>query len=106
MQETPVRSLGWEDPLEEGMGTHSSILAWRIPWTRSLAGYTVHGVAKSQMQLSLHLIYNIVLVSGVQQSDSILYMYFFRLFSIMGYYKILNIVPGYTVNPVAYMFYV
>ena len=32
MQETQVRSLGWEDPLEEGMATHSSILAWRIPW--------------------------------------------------------------------------
>ena len=31
MQETPVRFLGWEDPLEEGMATHSSILAWRIP---------------------------------------------------------------------------
>ena len=34
MQETWVRSLGWEDPLEEGMATHSSILAWRIPWTK------------------------------------------------------------------------
>ena len=33
MQETQVRSLSWEDPLEEGMVTHSSILAWRIPWT-------------------------------------------------------------------------
>ena len=33
MQETPVRFLGWEDPLEEGKATHSSILAWRIPWT-------------------------------------------------------------------------
>ena len=33
MQETQVRSLGWEDPLENGMATHSSILAWRIPWT-------------------------------------------------------------------------
>ena len=33
MQETWVRSLGWEDPLEKGMATHSSILAWRIPWT-------------------------------------------------------------------------
>ena len=31
-----VRSLGWEDPLEEGMATHSSILAWRIPWTEEL----------------------------------------------------------------------
>ena len=42
MQETWVRSLGWEDSLEEGMATHSSILAWRIPWT------VVHGLAKSQ----------------------------------------------------------
>ena len=33
-QETPVQSLGWEDPLEEGMATHSSILAWRIPMDR------------------------------------------------------------------------
>ena len=33
MQETRVRSLGWEDPLEEGKATHSSTLAWRIPWT-------------------------------------------------------------------------
>ena len=33
VQETQVQSLGWEDPLEEGMATHSSILAWRISWT-------------------------------------------------------------------------
>ena len=33
MQETWVRSLGWEDPLEKGKANHSSILAWRIPWT-------------------------------------------------------------------------
>ena len=33
MQKTQVQSLGWENPLEEGMATHSSILAWRIPWT-------------------------------------------------------------------------
>ena len=42
MQETRVRSLGWEDPMEKGMATHSSILAWRIPWTED----TVHGVLK------------------------------------------------------------
>ena len=36
MQETPVQFLGWEDPLEEGMATLSSILAWRIPWTEEL----------------------------------------------------------------------
>ena len=40
MQETWVRSLGWENPPKKGKATHSSILAWRIPWT-------VHGVAKS-----------------------------------------------------------
>ena len=33
LQETWVQSLGWKDPLEEGMATHSSLLAWRIPWT-------------------------------------------------------------------------
>ena len=33
MQETQVRSLGWEDPLEKEMATHCSILAWKIPWT-------------------------------------------------------------------------
>ena len=38
MQETQVPSLGWEDPLEEGMATHSSILAWRIPWTEEPGG--------------------------------------------------------------------
>ena len=38
MQKTWVRSLGWEDPLEEGMATHSSILAWRIPWTEEPGG--------------------------------------------------------------------
>ena len=38
MQETQVQSLGQEDPLEKGMGTHSSILAWRIPWTEEPGG--------------------------------------------------------------------
>ena len=38
MQETGVRSLGWEDPLEKSMVTHSSILAWRIPWTEESGG--------------------------------------------------------------------
>ena len=36
IQETWVQSLGWKDPLEEGMATHSSILAWRTPWTEEL----------------------------------------------------------------------
>ena len=47
MQETWVRSLGWEDPLEEDMATHSCILAWRIPWTEEPGGLQSTGVAKS-----------------------------------------------------------
>ena len=43
MQETRVRSLGWKDPLEKGMATHSSILAWRIPWTEESHGLQTMG---------------------------------------------------------------
>ena len=43
MQETQVQSLGREDPLEEGMATHSNILAWRIPMDRGAWWVTVHG---------------------------------------------------------------
>ena len=50
--ETWVPSLGWEDPLEEGVATHSTILAWRINMDRGSWGATVHRVAKSQTSLS------------------------------------------------------
>ena len=52
MQETPVRSLGWEDLLEEVMINHSSILAWRIPMDRGAWQATVHGITKSPTWLS------------------------------------------------------
>ena len=56
MQKTRVRSLGWENPLEEEMATHSSILAGIVPWTEELGGgawwAAVHGASKSQTQLS------------------------------------------------------
>ena len=52
IQETQVQSLGWEDPLEEEMATHSSILAWKNPMDRGAWWATVYGVAKSQTQLS------------------------------------------------------
>ena len=52
MQETSIRFLGWEDPLEEGMASHFSILAWRIPMDRGSWRATVHGVAKSRTRLS------------------------------------------------------
>ena len=51
--ETWVQSLGWEDPLEEDMATHSSILAWKIPMDRGAWRATVHRVAKSRTQLSI-----------------------------------------------------
>ena len=52
MRETWVPSLGWEDPLEKGMATHSSILAWRIPVDGGAWQATVHGVADSDMNES------------------------------------------------------
>ena len=52
MQETWVRSLGQEDPLEKAVATHSSILAWEISWTEKYGRATVHEVAKSRTQLS------------------------------------------------------
>ena len=48
VQETWVQSLGWKEPLEEGMATHSSVLAWRIPLDRGAWWAIVHGVSKSQ----------------------------------------------------------
>ena len=51
MQETQVQSLGWEDPLEKGIATHSSILVWRIPWTEEPGSPQFKGL-QSQTQLS------------------------------------------------------
>ena len=50
--ETQVLSLGWEDPLEKEMATHSSILAWEIPWTEEPSGLQSMGVTKSQTRFS------------------------------------------------------
>ena len=56
LRETWVQSLGWEDPLEKGMATHSRILAWRIPWTEEPGGLQSMGLQrvreKSQIQAS------------------------------------------------------
>ena len=52
VQETWVRSLGWEDPLEEGVATHSSILARKIPIDRGAWWAMVHGAVKNWTQLS------------------------------------------------------
>ena len=55
-----VQSLGWEDPLEEGPTTHSSVLAWQTPLTEKPGGIQSMGVTKSQTQvkgLSMHIFY-------------------------------------------------
>ena len=46
VQETQVQSLGWEDPLEKGIATHSSILTWRIPWIEETGGLQSMGLQR------------------------------------------------------------
>ena len=48
MQETWIRSMSWEDPLQEGMATHSSILIWRIPWTEEPGGLQSIGLQRAR----------------------------------------------------------
>ena len=57
--ETRIRSLGWEDPLEKKMTTHSDILAWKIPWTRNLVGCSPRGRKESDTTERLTLAYNV-----------------------------------------------
>ena len=54
MQETQVQSLDQEDPLEEEMATHSSILAWKFPWTEDLVGHSPWGCKESDMTECIH----------------------------------------------------
>ena len=54
MQETRVRALGWEDPLEKEMAIHSSTIAWKIPWTEKLVGYSLWGRKESDTTEQLH----------------------------------------------------
>ena len=74
MQETWVQSLGWEDPLEDGMATHSSILAWRIPMDKGAWQAILHGVAESdtteQLSTVEHTLYGHRYVTVVAQSLS------------------------------------
>ena len=52
MQQTQVRALGWEDPLEKEKAIHSRTIAWKISWTEEPGRATAHGVAKSRTRLS------------------------------------------------------
>ena len=73
MQETHVQSLGWEDPLEKGMATHASILAWRLPWTKEPGGLQSMGL-QSQTRLkrpsNVHFLPKVLLIA--QPSESLL----------------------------------
>ena len=51
MQKTQVQSLGWEDPLEKGMATHSSFLAWKIPWTEEPGGIQSMGPQRVRQEI-------------------------------------------------------
>ena len=62
MQETQVESLGQEDPLEKGMATHSSILAWRLPWTEEPAGLQSMGLQRVRHTVAEA---NLIWVSGL-----------------------------------------
>ena len=53
-----VQFLGWEDPLEEGMATHSSILAWRIPWTEEPGGLQSTGSQSDTTEVTQHIYIN------------------------------------------------
>ena len=124
--------LGWEDPLEEGMETHSSLLAWRIPWTEepgSLQSIGSHRVGHNWSDLPcmhspvrwllnslfvclifiiygfffffwVYLLYSVVLVSGAQQSESVIHinrhistLSVFRFFSRISHHRVLSKVP-------------
>ena len=61
MRETWVRSLGWEDSLEEGMATHSSILAWKIPWTEEPGGLQSTGATPSKQTKKVIFCYSLLL---------------------------------------------
>ena len=67
MPETRVQSLGWEDPLEKEMATHSSILAWRIPWTEEPGGLQSTG---SQSRTRLSEFTHYVIALGVQAASN------------------------------------
>ena len=67
--ETCIQSLGWEDPLKEGMATHSSILAWRIPMDREGWWETVHGVTKNWTKYCNKLVNVTVSLSSMSHSS-------------------------------------
>ena len=73
-----IPSLGWEDPLEDSMTTHSSILAWRIPWQRNLAGYSPYGHSESDTTEATEYTCNLLIPIKCRESRgySVLHNYY------------------------------
>ena len=69
MQETWVQSLGWEDPLEEEKATHSSILAWRIPWTEEPGGLQSTGSQRVNATVGLSTCANMAYSIIIKQNN-------------------------------------
>ena len=84
MQEAWIRTLGWEDPLEEEMATHSCALAWRIPWTEEPGQLQPIGSQIGQDWNDLAC------------RHTCMYLFFFKFFPHLGYYRILSRVPCYS----------
>ena len=96
MQETQVRSLDWEDPLEKGMAIHSNIVPWRIPWTKEPG--RLQSLGSHDWATNTHFHSWFMMFCQFQVYSKWFSYIYFRLFSIIGYCKILNIDPCYTIN--------
>ena len=94
MQETWVRSLGWEDPLEKGVAAHSNILAWRIPWTEEPGG--LQSMGSQELDTTEQLTQEKFHLSLSHKSNCFPYFHFFSqpdfqfLFTLYSSYSILN----------------
>ena len=107
MQEIRVQSLAWEDPRRRKGLTHSSILAWRIPWAKE-PGRLYSPRGHKSVRYNLVTKQQIVDLQSFRCTNKVIQcVYFTRLFSTVGYYKILNIVlyaPQWVL--VVYLYYI
>ena len=85
IQDSPVWSLGWEDPLEEEMATHSSILAWKIPWTRNLVGYSPQSCQELDMTERLSSTCTMLTVSYPRVTNKLICSPHYKFISLKSY---------------------
>ena len=92
MQETRVQFLGWEYSLEKEMATHSSILAWRIPWTEKPSGLQSMGLQESDTTLWLNHHHHLDLLHNLGRSSSSHFLFFIlhRIYSIQSILSIIK----------------